>query len=81
MCPAKALTEPPGPMVGGDSVAEDAEHYGAGHSRGDRATIGHVGVHHNDGKHNAGQTPGTEPAHKELTLGAHAHTGEDQKNR
>jgi hypothetical protein len=66
LCPSEALTEPSGPGIGGNSVGEDAEHDGANRSRGDNATIGHVGVYHDDAEHNTGQTTGTEPAYKRI---------------
>ena len=33
--------------------------------------LGTLAFTYDDGEHNACKTPGTEPAHKELTLGAH----------
>ncbi len=62
-------------------MGEDTEHYRANRSRGDRATVGHLGVHHDNGEYDTCKSPGTEPAHKKLSLGAHPHTGEAEKYR
>ena len=80
LIPAPAFTETFRPGIGGNSVGENAEHNGANRSRSDDAGIGHVGVYHDDGEHNTGQTTRTEPTHKKLALGAHTHTGEREKN-
>lgn len=76
----RALTKAPGSRVGAHAGGDDAENYGANHGHGDRTTVWHIGIYHDDSDHKACMPSGPKPTHKKLSLGAHFQTGKRKEH-